>query len=316
MRYRFLAFLLVAGITSGCASHALRHEAAAPAGDSPVSKSPASAPTGTPPAPPVHNSFKHKVAIARFTLPVDTKAPTDTQTHATEQAKSLLEQRLQQGSRFMLLEHGLLHIPLEPKDLLVVNDESLGADYLVTGELVRHELVLPGFLDGWRNERVAAAHSEVQLQLIDAHSREVVLTQAGSSDARQPLAGDTALDNAKALALQDQALAAALEQALPTLTDTLLHRRWRSQILSAQQGYILVNSGAGQGIQVGDLFHVLPGESARMTEAAVTGDAPYLATLKVVAQAGENENELSVCELVEGRLPDERLSDLNVFSVR
>lgn len=271
------------------------------------------------------NRFKHKVAIARLTLPANA-SNSELLTHATEDAKTLLENNLRQSGKFMLLEHGLLHMAFENDNLRVVNDETVGADYLVTGKLMRHELVTPGLLDGWRGSKVAHAYSSVQLDIIDGHTGTIVFTRQFDGEASTDMPASSALPLPQQLTLQTQALTRAITSAAPEISQTLQQRRWRGQILSAQQGFILVNSGAGQGIQVGDRFHVLPLEQAQMepptakvpalaspgSSTSPAGPTPFLATLKVVAQAGENENELSVCELVDGRLP-ETLGDLSVL---
>ncbi len=297
MRYSFLILLLGGAVLlQGCAS--TPEAAITPAAPAAVN-TPVPAPTPIP-----SNRFKHKIAIARLTLPSGNAGGSETLAHATAQAKSLLEDRVRQAGKFMLLEHGLLHIPFENDNLRVVNDETLGADFLVTGRLLRHELAMPGFLDGWRDTPTAHAFSSVQLDIIDGHTGQVIYSQHFEGDASKAVTASADFTPEQQASLQLQALTLALDHAAPPITDTLLHQHWRSQILSTQQGYVLVNSGAGQGIQVGDLFHVLSPEQSASTAAAVTPVSPFVATLKVVAQAGEKENELSVCELVEGSLPE------------
>jgi hypothetical protein len=218
----------------------------------------------------------------------------------------------------MLLTHESLQMPLPTNDLLAMNNEMLGADYLIAGEIQRHDVALPGMFDGWRSPKSARARSILLLRVIDAHSGQEVLAHTSQGENTREIHDRTPLDSAGMHAMQDAALSMALNNALPALTQTLLQRRWRGQILSAQQGFVLVNSGAGQGIQIGDEFRVIASEHALTVNAvsAPTAESPFLATLRVVAQAGENEQELSVCELVEGSLPSGDLDKLSILSVR
>lgn len=267
---------------------------------------------------PASNSLKHKVAIAQFGFSDDDDAPSDAMAQASRQTKQFLDNGLKQTQHFMLLTHERLQIPLQPSDLLVVNDDMLGADYLVAGEIQRHDVTLPGMFDGWRSPKTARARSIVLLRVIDAHSGQEVLAHTSQGEITREIHDKTPLDNAGMHAMQDAALSMALNNALPALTQHLLQRRWRGQILSTQQGFVLVNSGAGQGIQIGDEFYVVASEHALTVNAlaAPATGSPFLATLRVVAHAGENEQELSVCELVEGSLPVDDVGKLSVLSAR
>lgn len=311
---RFLSKLLVTFIStaillSGCASQ------------------PATTPAATATQPTNFNTtlistapygLKHKVAIVPFGFPDPDDVPTDAMTQASRQTKTFLDARLQQTQRFMLLTHERLQMPLQTSELLAVNDDMLGADYLVAGEIQRHDITLPGMFDGWRSPKTARARSIVLLRVIDAHSGQEVLAHTSQGEITREINEKTPLDGTGIHAMQDAALSIALNNALPALTQHLLQRRWRGQILSSQQGFILVNSGAGQGIQIGDEFRVIASEHALTVDAvsAPTTGSPFLATLRVVAQAGEHEQELSVCELVEGSLPAEDLGKLSILSVR
>lgn len=266
---------------------------------------------------PAQNRLKHKIAIAQFGFD-DDDAPSVAMVHASQQTKAFLDTRLQQTQHFMLLTHEQLQIPLQTTDLLAVNDDLLGADYLIAGEIERHDVTLPGMFDGWRGPKTARARSILLMRVIDAHSGQEVLAHTSQGEITREIHDKTPLDSAGMHAMQDAALSMALNNALPAITQHLLQRRWRGQILSAQQGYVLVNSGAGQGIQMGDEFRVIASKHALTvnTTAAPTTGSPFLATLRVVALAGENEQELSVCELVEGSLPREDLGNLSILSVR
>lgn len=310
MRYRFQLLAVCIACISGCASHSHR---------SPVVGNPlVAAPNET--VIPAANAFKHKVAVARFVLADDATASDDVTQRSTEQAKQLIETQLQASRHFMVLDHDMLHLPLQAKDLLVANDETLGADFLVLGELVRNDVDRPGLLGRWRDKKAVTTHSEISLQLIDAHTHETVFSENTEADASDIPPPGQPPANSWIEALQARSLSAAVKQALPALQNQLLARPWQSQILSAQQGYFLLNSGAGQGIRVGDLFHVAPASPLALTTplpaSAATAPPTFLATLKVIAQAGENENELSVCEVVEGGLPQDNLTELRVLSAR
>lgn len=267
---------------------------------------------------PAPDSLKHKVAISQFGFPDPDDAPTYAMTQASRQTKAILDTRLQQTQHFMLLTHERLQIPLQSTDLLALNDDLLGADYLIAGEIQRHDITLPGMFDGWRGPKTARARSILLLRVIDAHSGQEVFAHTSQGEITREINEKMPLQSAGKHAMQDAALSMALDNALPALTQHLLQRRWRGQILSAQQGFILVNSGAGQGIQIGDEFRVIASERALTVGevSAPTTGSPFLATLRVVAQAGEHEQELSVCELVEGSLPTEDLGKLSILSTR
>lgn len=290
------AYLLFIALVCGCASHPQTLPTQAPTTVSAEIKATA--------LPPANNTFKHKVAVAGFVLPT-TPQPAD----ASRQAKALLDAHLQSTQKFVVLEHAALLEPMETSHLLAFNDETLGADFLISGTITSHETTRPGWLDGWRNERTITASSSVRLQLTDAYSKRVIFQLENSAISRWALNNDSKDLHEQTARLEAQALAAAIEKSLPTLTAALLHQPWRSQILSAQQGYILINGGAGQGIQIGDTFRVVANAPALVTSTP-------LATLRVISQAGEHENELSVCELVNGQLPPADFSQLSVLSER
>lgn len=301
MYYPFLVMTLSAAVLlSGCAT-----QRAAPVASPTVTLS-------APAAAAAVNRLKHKIAIVRLALPIGTAPVSESLVTATAQAKSHLENHVRQSGKFMVIEHGLLQLPLENENLKVVNDETVGADYLVTGTLLRHDLVMPGFLDGWRDTPAAYANSSLHIDIVDGHTGTTIFSRQFEGNASLATSKTAPFGLEQQKGLQSQALTRALNNAATEITTTLLQRRWRGQILSTQQGFILVNGGAGQGIQVGDRFHVLPLAHTAIETAPAPATSPFLATLKVVAQAGENENELSVCELVEGKLP-ETLADLSVL---
>lgn len=269
---------------------------------------------------PVDTKHKHKIVVARFTeiheadehtLPVDP---------AGQRAKQLLATRLADSRHFQLLEHTGLETYMDQDRLKTFNDETLGADYLITGSVAEYGERHRPMLDFFNSESTDQARSRINIRLIDTQTDQVIFDEHSVGEATTKIKNDRPLSNTHSNLLDDKALATAIEKLLPRLTETLLEKPWQTYILSEQQGYVLITGGAAQGIGMGDTFLVMPSHPLKKNNAdegnAKTRAEKEIATLRVVSQAGENENEISVCELVNGDLQGIDYSQVSVLAAQ
>ena len=93
---------------------------------------------------------------------------------------------------------------------------------------------------------------------------------------------------------------------IDSLVSALEERRWKTDILSLDDGQIYISGGSMQGLQIGDVLALMSaGQKVKSKQSGFDIELPAkrIATIKITGFFGESENsEGSVCELIEGNI--------------
>mgnify|MGYP000889110404 CR=1 FL=1 len=103
----------------------------------------------------------------------------------------------------------------------------------------------------------------------------------------------------------DKALDAAITNLSSRVIENLLNKPWRAYIIGYEEDSVIISGGKSQNIAPGNIFIVyVEGKKVRnpQTNMTITLPGKRIATIKVVTCAGDTpENEVSLCEVVDGR---------------
>lgn len=262
--------------------------------------------------------MKRKVAIARFSN--ETKHGSsflldDHHDRIGKQASDILAARLVDSGKFLLLERQDLDKIAAEKNLSGVDTKAIGADYLIVGSVSEFGRNVVSEVGVFSRNKKQRAHATVNVRLVNVNTGQIVFSQEGSGEALSEAntvfgVGETAGYDSN---LDDQALSAAISKLVSNLMENLLDHPWAAYILDRQDGNIIISGGKSQGLRPGDELRVM--KRGSLVENPQTGmkiELPRseVARLKVVAFAGEGDNEVSICQLSSGEIASFVLTEL------
>jgi len=116
--------------------------------------------------------------------------------------------------------------------------------------------------------------------------------------------------------LNDKVISAAISKLVNNIIENLLDKPWRSYVLSYDRGLYIIAGGKSQGIAKGDIFEVyLRGKKVKNPQTGLMIELPgqLIGKIKVESMMGSTSaDEISMCSLVSGNLPNDRLDQLYV----
>lgn len=255
--------------------------------------------------------LKRKVAIARFTN--ETKYGQSffldsRNDRIGKQAVDILSSKLMATEKFIILERADLD---KIQRELNMGESALlknMADYLIVGsvtEFGRKDLSRVGIFSRVKKQ---VAYAKVHIRLIDVYTGQLLYSEEGEGEAFSE-AGTVFGVGARAgydSTLNDKVLEAAITNLSSNIIENLLDKPWRAYLLGYENGYFIVSGGKSQNIQPGDVFDVFQ-EGRKVinpqTKMYLTLPGVKKGALKVIRCLGDSiENEVSLCELVEGDL--------------
>ena len=264
--------------------------------------------------------LKRKVAIARFSNETTAGASfflDGKGDRVGKQATDILSARLTETQKFLLLERTDLDKIKTEAELAHITTKTVGADYLVVGSVSEFGRANTSETGIFSRNKIQTARAKVNIRLIDVKTGRIIYSEEGSGEATSEAnrvfgvgtsAGyDTSLD--------DKALSAAISKLVSNVVERLLDNPWQAYIIGEQQGLYIITGGKSQGIRTSDMFSVVQrGAVVNNPQTGMDIELPgkSIAKLRVVTQAGENENEISLCELAEGNLKGVDLTKLVV----
>ncbi|WP_447970069.1 CsgG/HfaB family protein [Nitrospira sp. M1] len=261
--------------------------------------------------------LKRKVAIARFTNETKYGAGLFTDKNYDrigKQASDILAAELTKSGKFIVLERTDLNKLEAESELLGLTSEEfkknlVGVDALILGSVVEYGRKDTGDVALFSRSRKQAAHSKVNVRLVDPRAGHVFFSEDGS--------GEASLDSQTILGLgdratfdstlNDKALSASVANLLDKILNKLDDKPWTSGILAVEGEQVMISGGERQGLKVGDQLKVMvPGKVLKSPQTGFNVQLPHTqeGLLEIVGFFGDSEtNEGSICTIVEGPTP-------------
>lgn len=272
---------------------------------------------------PMVKRYKRKVAIIRFTNETNygRSLMTDREYDSIgKQASDMLASRLIKSNSFLVFERTDLRKLMQEQ--AISGGGLIGVDTAIIGsvtEFGRSVTGKSGFMSSTKNQ---TARAKVDIRLIDIKTGQAFFSVTGTGEANTE-SGEIAGYGSRAeydATLNDRAIAAAITDVIDKLISTLEEKTWSTDILEAQDGQIFISGGVRQGLKVGDILRVMTfGQKVKSKQSGmeITLPGKQVATIRVISFFGDNENnEGSVCEVVNGKIDPVSAKNLSVEEVR
>lgn len=234
-----------------------------------------------------------------------------------KQASDILTAYLVKTGRFLVLERPDLS-KIERERQQGSAGATVAADTLIIGSIVEFGRSEDGKRGLFNKERRQTAHAKVAIRLVDVRTGLAYFSATGQGEATTETKTVLGLGSTARFdgTLTDKALSVAVEDMLDELVSTLSSRKWRTDILSVEDGQIFIAGGKHQGVEVGDKLAVV--KAGKVVKSAQTGfevqlPSSEVATIEVSSLFGESEtNEGAVARVISGSVAGHPLSDLQV----
>ena len=269
--------------------------------------------------------LKRKVAIARFTN--ETKYGRSFFSEGKDenigkQATDILSAKLAATNKFLLLERSDIEKTFNEMKLKLARDElselNLSADYLIIGSISEFGRKEVGEVSVFSRTKKQSAYCKVNVRLIDVYTGEIIYSEEGSGEAFSEVGSVMGLGGRAGYdyTLNDKVISAAISKLVNNIIENLLDKPWRSYVLSYDRSLYVTAGGKSQGIAKGDIFEVyLRGKKVKNPQTGLMIELPgqLIGKIKVESMTGNTSaDEISLCSLVSGNLPNERLDQLYV----
>lgn len=256
-------------------------------------------------------SLKRKVAIGRFTNETTYGQSffiDSDNNRIGKQAMDILSAKLFETGKFIMLERADL-AQIE-KELSMAGNSVMknAADYLVVGSITefgRKEVSDVGVFSRVKRQE---ANATVHIRVIDVSTGQIIYSESGKgiaySEAGTVLGvGDRAAYDSS---LNDKVLDVSITNLASNVIENMLDKPWRSFILSAEEGNLIISGGKAQNIIQNAIFDVVKtGKKVKnpQTGMYITLPGKTIAKIKVLSSFGDTaEAEVSFCEIIEGNL--------------
>jgi len=256
---------------------------------------------------PVVKRYKRKVAIVRFTNETNygkalmTDADFD---RLGKQASDMLSSRLVKSGNFMVFERA--DMEKLKREQAISGGKLVGVDTVIVGSVTEFGRSITGKTGFLSSTKVQTAKAKVEIRLVNIATGQSFFSSTGAGEASTE-SGEIAGFGSRAdydATLNDRAIGAAITDVIDKLVSTLEERPWRTDILEARGGQVLISGGSRQGLKTGDMLRVMaPGQKvkSRQTGLDITLPGRQVAQIRVVSFFGDGESdEGAVCELVSG----------------
>ncbi|MFE8070042.1 CsgG/HfaB family protein [Marinobacteraceae bacterium S3BR75-40.1] len=265
-------------------------------------------------------SLKRKVAIARFsneTRHGNSFLLDENNDRIGKQAMDILSARLTETGKFLMLERADLDKIQDERAIEGLKSQSVGADYLIIGSVSEFGRSTDSEVGIFSRNKIQTAKAKVNVRLVDVKTGEIIFAEEGEGKATSEAnkvfgVGATASYDSS---LDDAALSAAISKLVSDLIGNLLDKPWQAYIIGEQDGLYVITGGKSQGIEKGDRFNVVrQGKEVKNPQTGLMIQLPgkQVAELKVMAMAGQGNNEVSFAALEEGSLAGESFDKLVV----
>ncbi|RME27819.1 MAG: curli production assembly protein CsgG [Deltaproteobacteria bacterium] len=255
--------------------------------------------------------LKKKIAIARFTnetLYGKSALLAEKADLVARQASDMLATRLTQTGKFIMFE-----VPDSEKVLQLVGQGEMSkmgipADYLIVGsvsEFGRKTTGETGFLSRTKKQ---VAYAKVNVRLVSTRTGQVIFATEGAGEAELEV-GTVMGMGTKAdydSTLNDKAISAAISKVTSNLVEKLDGDPWRSYVLDAQDGKVIIAGGPSQGLEEGMRLRLVKrGKTVVNPQTNLPVELPgsEVAIIEIESTSGNSPNdEIAVCKVVSGSI--------------
>lgn len=270
---------------------------------------------------PEFKGLKRKVAIARFSNETSAGASyllDNKNDRIGKQASDILAARLTETNKFIMLERidlDKIHSEAALSNLSKVN---VGADYLIIGSVSEYGRKDESDVGIFSRNKKQRANVKVNVRLVDVTTGQIIFSQEGSGEAFSEantmfgVGGQAGYDTS----LDDKALSAAITKLVSNIIETLMDKPWQAYLIAQQGALYIMTGGKSQGVKIHDTFSLLQkGKIMHNPQTGLNIELPgkQVGKLLVVAQSGQGDNEISLCEITEGSIKE---LDLKTIIVR
>lgn len=304
-------YLLSAILLAGCTS--ATHET--------VNKLPQTAPAISPTLQqPMEQSLKRVVAIARFTDETKRGASFLLDKNGDKigkQAADILASRLTSTNKFIMIERSDLDKVIAENKFSGNSLKHVGADFLIVGSVSEFGRSTKSKVGIFSRDKIQTAKATVNIRLINTHTGQIVFSQEASGEATTESnnvfhVGETSGYDSS---IDDKALSSAISGLVSNITENLMDSPWQAYLVGQQDGQYLMTGGQSQGVKKNTEFDVImPGKMVKNPQTGMMIELPgtKIATIKVIGFMGKDQNELSLCSLVSGKIKSDNISKLVV----
>lgn len=262
--------------------------------------------------------LKRKVAIARFSNETSAGASfllDGMNDRIGKQASDILAARLAETRKFILLERADLDKLQNEAALANLDKVNVGADYLIIGSVSEYGREAVSETGVFSRNKKQLARAKVNVRLVDVRTGQIVYSEEGSGEALSEAntvfgVGERAGYDSS---LDDKALSAAISKLVSNVVENLMDKPWQAYLIGEQDGLYIMTGGKTQGVKVGDTFSVMQrGKTVRNPQTGLTIELPgtQVGQIQVITQAGQGDNEISLCQVTTGSVKGRDLGQL------
>ena len=269
--------------------------------------------------------LKRRVAIARFsneTLYGKSVLLLREANLIARQASDILASRLAESGKFVVIEFSDKARLQEALDYKEVKELGVPADLLIVGSVTEFGRETSGKTGVFSRTKVQKAHARVNVRLVDVEKGTVIFATEGAGSAESEVGTVMGVGTKEGYdsTLNDKAISAAIAKVVGNLMEQLLEQPWRSYVLSADGGAVIIAGGKSQGIKSGDRFVVMQrGKVVPNPQSGGTIELPrkQVAVIEVNSVFGSTrDDEGSRCAIVEGAIPTPELGEYIVVEMK
>ena len=260
-----------------------------------------------------YQGLKRKVAIARFSNETEYAKGAfydKNNDPLGKQAVDILSTRLASSGKFILLERADADAIQKELEYSGRTDtaQKVGADYLIIGSVTEFGRKNTGETGVFSQTKRQTVQAGVSIRLVDVSTGEVIYAEEGKGEAETE--ATTVLGyGAQAgydATLSDKAISAAISQLVDNVINNCMDRPWKSYILSADDGMLIMAGGAKQGVKPGDVYGVY--ERGRQVKNPQTGmmieiPGKKVGEVSVISTGGSSvSDEFAIISVASGSL--------------
>ncbi|TWX72677.1 curli production assembly protein CsgG [Colwellia sp. C1TZA3] len=255
--------------------------------------------------------LKRKVAISRFTNETNYGQGffvDKNNNRIGKQAMDILSAKLFQTGRFIMLERADLTQIEQELNIGGEGNVKNAADYIIVGSITGFGRKNTSEVGIFSRVKKQEANATVHIRLIEVSTGKIIYSESGKGVAYSEAGsimgvGDKAGYDSS---LNDKVLDAAITNLGSNVIENMLGKPWKSYVLAAEDGNLIISGGKSQNIMIGSKFDVLKqGNKVKnpQTGMFITLPGKKVGSIEVLTTMGDTpESEISITEIVSGDL--------------
>ncbi len=229
----------------------------------------------------------------------------------------MLAARLVETGKFIVLERRDLDA-IKNEQALVGGGITVGADTILVGSITQFGRQHEGKVGFLNSQARQVASATVEIRLVESHTGQAFFSTTGSGSATTATSEVAGFGSQAAYdsTLNDKAISAAISDLMTNVMQKLAQRQWSTDILSVQNGDVMISGGTREGLQIGDRLSVARRGKlivSRQTGLPIELPAQPLATIQVQGFFGSEDAEGARAIVIAGKI-EGNIEELTVTS--